>query len=116
VRVRDFDLGGAFAFLVALTVSVMTAEIVFIEGLYYWHWILALVVGTILAWAAFWAWRRERWLIAGGLFFLSLGWPGGFFVVLTVPFSFALFVVSLVRAWSERRARRKLARPAALAR
>ena len=111
----EFDLGGVFAFLLAITTTFSTAEILIVEGQYHAVWILALVAGTMLAWTAFLAWRRERWLRAAGLFFLTLGWPGGFFIVLRVPFSFGLLVVSLVRAWSDRRAKRRAARRVALA-
>jgi hypothetical protein len=110
---RDFDLGGLLAFLLALAFTLMTAEILIVEGQFHAVWILALTAGMLLAWAALWAWRRQRWPTAAGLFFLTLGWPGGFAIVLTVPFSFGLCIVSLIRAGSERRVRRKLARRAA---
>ena len=104
----DFDLGGVFAFVLASAMSVFTAGLLVGKGsLGDPVWSALFIGGTVAAWVGFWAWRRQTWLLSAGMFFLTLAWPGGFGVELTIPFAFGLFVVSLIRAWSARRARRK---------
>jgi len=101
---RNFDLAGSIAFVVATGVTVGTVAILkdhaaLTAGAL---WGLLAIAATAALWAAWWAWRRRRWLLAAMFFFLGLGWPGGFEVVLSAALTFGLSVASLARAWDER--------------
>ena len=104
----DYDLGGAFAFVHAGAISALSIGLFATEpGAIFTLWTPFFVGSSIAAWIGWWAWRRHRWLVAAGGFFLALAWPGGFAIVLTGPLVIGLFFVSLLRAWVDRPATRR---------
>jgi hypothetical protein len=99
---RDFDLAGAFAFVHTGAISVMTVGFILVSRDWLHPLWAPLAVGTsTAAWIGFWAWRRRRWLVAAGCFFVALAWPGGLMVV-TGSLAVGLVFVSLIRAWQDR--------------
>ena len=110
----DFDLGLAFAIILAVGLTIFFASIAYTER----HdpllqgsdpqWLLyALgVPGVLGAWLGAFGWQRKRWLIAAIGFFLSLATPVGFGVELSGPFAVGLLFVSLFRAWQDQSKRR----------
>lgn len=108
MRWRDFDLGGAFAFVHAAAISAFSLGLIIVHPDEFDPvWAAFFISSSAAAWLGFWAWRRKRWLVAAGAFFLALGWPGGFAIELTGPLVIGLVFVSLFRAWQDRPARRK---------
>jgi hypothetical protein len=100
---RDFDLAAAFAFVHAGAISVVSLGLIAMSR--DWLHILwaPLAIGaSAAAWTGYWAWRRKRWLLAAGGFFLALAWPGGFGIVVTGPLVVGLVFVSLIRACQDR--------------
>ena len=104
---RDFDLAGAFAFVHAGAISVLSLGMIIVSrDWFHLLWAPLSLGASAAAWVGFWAWRRSRWLAAAGSFFLALAWPGGFGIVVTGPLVVGLVFVSLIRAWQDRPAGR----------
>jgi hypothetical protein len=104
------DVGAGLAFLLAASMTAATVGLVFFDDKgFTWVWSALYLAGSAAAWMGFWAWSREHWLAAAGAFGLSLAWPGGFATVatyITVALTVSFVVISLVRAWRGRLARR----------
>ena len=103
----DLDLAGWFAFMLAsgVTLGDVFAMRTYFET-YPYVFVPLAVAANVGAWTGWAAWRRRRWIPAAIGFFVALGWPAGFELLLTGPLTFGLFVVSLLRAWGDRRIKR----------
>lgn len=113
VRRREFDLGLGLAVLTALATTFFVASITYtvmvqtetdcsycdFDPVFFAFGVSA-VTG---AWLGAWAWRKRRWLLGALGFLLSLASPIGYLIELTAPFAFGLMIVSLIRAWKDRR-------------
>lgn len=109
-----FDLGLAFAVLLAAGLTIVFAWIAYIEqrtpSPYYhgpiWPLYALGVPGISAAWLGVWAWQERRWRVASLGFFFSSATPVGYLVEVSGPVAIALLFVSLFRAWRDRPHRR----------
>jgi peptidoglycan biosynthesis protein MviN/MurJ (putative lipid II flippase) len=116
VRWSRFDVGLAFAVLLAGSLTIVFGWIAYVvqqedPGSFtadpIWPLYALGVPGVLAAWLGAWAWWRRRWLMASLGFFLSLATPVGYLVELSGPVAIALMFVSLFRGWRDRPSRRK---------